>query len=38
MLTNSTKDIYNITKKRLKTPDEVKRYFPAGFLSFIDCT
>jgi DDE superfamily endonuclease/Helix-turn-helix of DDE superfamily endonuclease len=28
--------IYNITK-RLKTPQEVERYFP-GFLSFIDCT
>lgn len=28
--------IYNITK-RLKTPDEVERYFP-GFLSFIDST
>ena len=28
--------IYNITK-RLKTPDEVERYFP-GFLAFTDCT
>ncbi len=28
--------IYNITK-RLKTPDEVEKYFP-GFLSFIDST
>jgi DDE superfamily endonuclease len=28
--------IYNITK-RLKTPEDVERYFP-GFLSFIDCT
>ena len=28
--------IYNITK-RLKTPQEVEKYFP-GFLSFIDCT
>ena len=27
--------IYNITK-RLKTPQEVEKYFP-GFLSFIDC-
>ena len=31
------KKIYNITK-RLKTPQEVEEYFPAGFLSFIDCT
>ena len=29
--------IYNMTKKRLKTPDEVEQYFP-GFLSFIDST
>ena len=29
--------IYNITK-RLKTLEEVERYFPAGFLVFIDCT
>jgi len=30
--------IYNITK-RLKSPEEeVERYFPAGFLAFIDCT
>ncbi len=29
--------IYNITKKRLRTPNEVEKYFP-GFLSFIDCT
>ncbi len=29
--------IYNITKKRLQTPEEVEQYFP-GFLSFIDCT
>ena len=29
--------IYNITK-RLKTLEEVERYFPAGFLAFIDCT
>jgi hypothetical protein len=29
--------IYHITK-RLKTPQEVEEYFPAGFLSFIDCT
>ena len=28
--------IYNITK-RLKTPDEVEKYFP-GFLAFIDST
>src|SRR5690349_62762 len=28
--------IYNITK-RLKTLDEVEKYFP-GFLAFIDCT
>ena len=30
-------NIYSITKKRLKTPEEVERYFP-GFLSFIDST
>jgi hypothetical protein len=30
------KKIYNITN-RLKTPQEVEKYFP-GFLSFIDCT
>jgi len=24
--------------KRLRTPDEVEKYFPAGFLAFIDCT
>ena len=29
--------IYNITKKRLRTPDEVEKYFP-GFLVFIDTT
>ena len=29
--------IYNITKKRLKTPEEVERYFPC-FMSFIDST
>ncbi len=29
--------IYNKTKKRLRTPDEVEKYFP-GFLSFIDST
>jgi len=29
--------IYNITK-RLKTLEEVERYFPAGFLAFIDST
>ena len=28
--------IYNKTK-RLKTPEEVEKYFP-GFLAFIDCT
>ncbi|MER5175142.1 MAG: hypothetical protein ABJB76_11480 [Candidatus Nitrosocosmicus sp.] len=28
--------IYNITK-RLKTPDEVEKYFP-GSIAFIDCT
>ncbi len=28
--------IYNITK-RLKTPEEVEKYFP-GFMAFIDCT
>jgi Helix-turn-helix of DDE superfamily endonuclease len=28
--------IYNITK-RMKTPQEVEKYFP-GFLSFMDCT
>src|SRR6476659_9238823 len=27
--------LYNITKKRLRTPDEVEQYFP-GFLAFID--
>ena len=29
--------IYNITR-RLRTPDDVEKYFPAGFLAFIDCT
>jgi DDE superfamily endonuclease len=29
--------IYNITKNRLRTPEEVEQYFP-GFLSFIDST
>ena len=29
--------IYNITKKRLRTPDEVEKYFP-GFIAFIDST
>ena len=29
--------IYNLTKKRLRTPDEVEKYFP-GFMSFIDVT
>jgi len=29
--------IYKITKKRLRTSDEVEKYFP-GFLAFIDCT
>ncbi len=29
--------IYNITRNRLRTPNEVEKYFP-GFLSFIDCT
>src|SRR6476620_9753461 len=29
--------IYNTTK-RLKTPIEVEKYFPAGFLAFTDCT
>jgi hypothetical protein len=24
--------------KRLRTPDEVEKYFPAGFLAFIDST
>jgi hypothetical protein len=28
--------IYNITK-RLKTPEEVEKYFP-GFMAFTDCT
>jgi len=28
---------YKITKKRLRTPDEVEKYFP-GFLAFIDVT
>ena len=35
MHTYPSKDI-QITK-RLKTPEEVEKYFP-GFLSFIDCT
>jgi len=35
MPTNSTKDIYNRTK-RLRTVDEVEQYFP-GFLAFVDC-
>lgn len=30
--------IYDITKKRLRTPDDVEQYFPAGFLAFIDST
>jgi hypothetical protein len=30
--------IYKITKKRLRTPDEIEQYFPAGFLAFIDST
>src|SRR3954466_14005435 len=30
--------LYKITKKRLRTPDEKKQYFPAGFLAFIDST
>jgi len=30
--------IYNITKKRLKTSEEVEQFFPAGFLAFIDST
>ena len=29
--------IYKITKKRLRTPEEVEKYFP-GFLAFIDST
>ena len=29
--------VYNITK-RLRTPEEVEQYFPAGFLAFIDST
>src|SRR3954452_4237102 len=29
--------IYRITK-RLRTPEEVEQYFPAGFLAFIDST
>jgi len=29
--------LYKITKKRLRTPDEVEQYFP-GFLAFIDST
>ncbi|HXS60447.1 MAG TPA: transposase family protein [Candidatus Sulfopaludibacter sp.] len=29
--------IYNITK-RLRTPEEVEKYFLAGFLSFVDST
>ena len=35
MCTNSTKDI--LQNKRLKTPEEVEKYFP-GFLAFTDCT
>jgi len=31
MFANSSKDIYNITK-RLRTPDEVEKYFPAFLL------
>ncbi len=29
--------LYKITKKRLKTQQEVEAYFP-GFMAFIDCT
>ena len=29
--------IYRITK-RLRTPEEIEQYFPAGFLAFIDST
>jgi DDE superfamily endonuclease/Helix-turn-helix of DDE superfamily endonuclease len=29
--------LYNITKKRFRTPEQVEKYFP-DFLSFIDCT
>ena len=29
--------IYNITKKRLRTPEEVEKYFP-GFIAFTDST
>ncbi len=31
------KKIYKITKKRLKTLEEIERYFPS-FMAFIDCT
>jgi hypothetical protein len=36
MLANYSKE-YDIAK-RLRTLDEVEKYYPAGFLSFIDCT
>jgi hypothetical protein len=36
MPTNSAENIQYI--KRLKTPQEVEKYFPAGFLAFIDST
>ncbi len=29
--------VYNKTKKRLRTPEEVEKYFP-GFMAFTDCT
>ncbi len=29
--------IYNKTKKRLRTPEDVEKYFP-GFIAFTDCT
>ena len=36
MHTSVPQKIYNITK-RLRTVDEVEKYFP-GFMAFIDCT
>jgi Helix-turn-helix of DDE superfamily endonuclease len=30
--------IYNMTKKRLRTPDEVEKYFSVDFLAFIYST
>ena len=36
MSTYPSKDIQN--NKRLRTPEEIEQYFPAGFLAFIDST